>query len=403
MSAENLQVQEAIQNAREALRSGDRSAARRWAEQAAKLAPQLEDPWLILASVASSRASVSFIERALQINPDSARARKGMQWAMKRLQEVPQAKRMPAKGKQVKRAKRSAAPKKSRRKAIFPILLLTLGCIVVAAAAWTASTSPALASIMNGESQPGAEAHPKVWAQVAIAKPTYTPQSAPALVEVEPTLPPPASTLPPPEPAPALAEVEPTIAPTLAPPTPTLEPGPTLAPPTSTTASGPTVIPEATSTPAGSLVMAIVEDTPVPTARPTSANAAPAAKAQQPSVGNGVRWIEVNLSEQRVYAWEGSVLMKSFIVSTGTWRTPTVVGSFSIWNKTRIQTMSGPGYSLPNVPWVMYFYKDYGFHGTYWHNNFGTPMSHGCVNMTIPDAEWLYNWASYGTSVNVHY
>lgn len=403
MSAENLQAQKAIQNAREALRSEDRSAARLWAEQAAVLAPQLEDPWLILASVASPRASVSFIERALQINPDSARARKGMRWALKRLQEVPQVKRMPAKGKQAKRAKRSAAPRKSRRRALFPSLLLTLGCTVIIAAAWTASTSPALASILNGESPPGAEAHPKVWAQVAIAKPTYTPQSAPALVEVEPILPPPTSTLPPPEAAPALAEVEPTlslstleptIAPTLAPPTPT------LASPTSTTASGPTVTPEATSTPAGSLVMEIVEDTPVPTANP---NAAPTAKAVQPPVGNGVRWIEVNLSEQRVYAWEGSVLMKSFIVSTGTWRTPTVTGSFSIWNKTRIQTMSGPGYSLPNVPWVMYFYKDYGFHGTYWHNNFGTPMSHGCVNMTIPDAQWLYNWASYGTTVNVHY
>ena len=52
---------------------------------------------------------------------------------------------------------------------------------------------------------------------------------------------------------------------------------------------------------------------------------------------------------------------------------------------------------------MMYFYKDYGIHGTYWHNNFGTPMSHGCVNLTIPDAEWLYNWASYGTTVKVHY
>ncbi len=83
MNAELLQAQKAIQNAREALRSGDRSVARRWAEQAAKLAPQLEDPWLILASVASPQASVAFIERALQINPDSPRARKGMQWALK--------------------------------------------------------------------------------------------------------------------------------------------------------------------------------------------------------------------------------------------------------------------------------------------------------------------------------
>jgi lipoprotein-anchoring transpeptidase ErfK/SrfK len=147
--------------------------------------------------------------------------------------------------------------------------------------------------------------------------------------------------------------------------------------------------------------MEIIENTAEPTAGPNETNAP--AKPQNPPVGNGVRWIEVNLSEQRVYAWEGDVLMASFLASTGTWATPTVTGTFSIWHKTPLQAMSGPGYYLPNVPYVMYFYKDYGLHGTYWHNNFGTPMSHGCVNLTIPDSEWLYNWASYGTTVKVHY
>jgi lipoprotein-anchoring transpeptidase ErfK/SrfK len=51
----------------------------------------------------------------------------------------------------------------------------------------------------------------------------------------------------------------------------------------------------------------------------------------------------------------------------------------------------------------MYFYDGYGLHGTYWHSNFGTPMSHGCINLTIPDAEWLYYWADVGTLVNIHY
>ena len=189
-------------------------------------------------------------------------------------------------------------------------------------------------------------------------------------------------------------------------------PTPTLSLPTPEPTAAPADVHDRTGTypcsrsdftpPAGSLVLDIVEDTPVPTAgRPRQANALPNRKT--PPVGNGVRWIEVNLTEQRVYAWEGDVLMNSFIVSTGTWATPTVTGTFNIWNKTRIQAMSGPGYYLPDVPFVMYFYKDYGFHGTYWHNNFGTPMSHGCVNLTIPDSEWLYNWASYGTTVKVHY
>ena len=50
-------------------------------------------------------------------------------------------------------------------------------------------------------------------------------------------------------------------------------------------------------------------------------------------------------------------------------------------------------YNLPGVKWVQYFFEDYGFHGTYWHSNFGQPMSHGCVNMTDSDAKWLFDWA----------
>jgi lipoprotein-anchoring transpeptidase ErfK/SrfK len=65
--------------------------------------------------------------------------------------------------------------------------------------------------------------------------------------------------------------------------------------------------------------------------------------------------------------------------------------------------MSGPGYNLPNVPYTMYFYRGYAIHGTYWHNNFGSPMSHGCVNLATPDAQWLYNWAPMHTRVVSHY
>ena len=66
--------------------------------------------------------------------------------------------------------------------------------------------------------------------------------------------------------------------------------------------------------------------------------------------------------------------------------------------------MAGPGYYLPDVPYVMYFYESYGLHGTYWHHNFGTPMSHGCINFTIADAGWLFdNWITFGTVVNIHY
>ena len=151
------------------------------------------------------------------------------------------------------------------------------------------------------------------------------------------------------------------------------------------------VVPAPTEPPA--LAVDIIEETPVVSDEPASDVLGP----------NDGRWIDVNLSAQQIYAYEGDVLVNSFIVSTGVYGTPTVTGEFNIYVKVPMQDMSGPGYYLPDVPWVMFFYDEYGFHGTYWHNNFGTPMSRGCVNLRMEDAEWLYHWASVGTPVVVHY
>lgn len=120
-------------------------------------------------------------------------------------------------------------------------------------------------------------------------------------------------------------------------------------------------------------------------------------------IGADEFWVDVNLSQQMVYAYVGDTIINSFLVSTGTYLHPTVTGQFRIWIKLRYTTMSGPGYYLPNVPYTMYFYEGYGLHGTYWHSNFGTPMSHGCVNLRTEDAGWIYERASVGTLVNVHY
>lgn len=109
------------------------------------------------------------------------------------------------------------------------------------------------------------------------------------------------------------------------------------------------------------------------------------------------RWIRVDLSEQLVVAYEGETPIRAFVVSSGLPGTPTVTGEFHIRAKVRSQTMSGGGgqmyYNLPNVEWVQYFFEDYSFHGTYWHNDFGEPRSHGCVNMTNADAKWLFDWS----------
>jgi lipoprotein-anchoring transpeptidase ErfK/SrfK len=120
------------------------------------------------------------------------------------------------------------------------------------------------------------------------------------------------------------------------------------------------------------------------------------------AIANGERWIEVDIAHQSVHAWEGSELVRSFLVSTGKPSTPTVTGQYNIWIKLRYDDMRGPGYHLKDVPYVMYFYKGYGLHGTYWHNQFGTPRSAGCVNLRTDDAAWLFNFAEVGTLVDVH-
>lgn len=107
----------------------------------------------------------------------------------------------------------------------------------------------------------------------------------------------------------------------------------------------------------------------------------------------------VPLSEQKAYALENRSVIKEFVVSTGVADHPTLLGKYQIYVKLKLDRMIGPGYDLPNVPWVMYFFKGYSLHGTYWHHNFGHPMSHGCVNMQTSDAEWVFNWSEVGTTV----
>jgi len=135
------------------------------------------------------------------------------------------------------------------------------------------------------------------------------------------------------------------------------------------------------------------------------------------------KWIEVDLSDQTLRAWQGGEKYLETLVSTGKWN-KTPIGEFRIWSKFKYIKMSGGSkekgtyYYLPNVPFTMFFYKDFGIHGTYWHNSFGVPMSHGCINMPTPMAEKLFYWATpelpgnknswvaknneYGTRVVIH-
>jgi lipoprotein-anchoring transpeptidase ErfK/SrfK len=170
-------------------------------------------------------------------------------------------------------------------------------------------------------------------------------------------------------------------------PTPTYTPTPTSTP-TATPTFTPTPTPTYTPTP-----------TPTPTATPTPTITPTPVPADKSLTG---KWIEVDLSDQRLYAHEGQTTVLNVLVSTGTRYHPTVTGRFKIYVKYRSAPMSGPGYYLPGVPYIMYFYGGYGIHGTYWHHNFGHPMSHGCVNMKTSEAKWLFEWAPRGTLVVIH-
>jgi len=124
----------------------------------------------------------------------------------------------------------------------------------------------------------------------------------------------------------------------------------------------------------------------------------------------GEKHIEVDLTTQTLKAYEGDTLFMETKISSGKWF-PTPTGDFTIWRKVRASKMSGGQgadyYYLPNVPYIMFFSnsqvagsRGFSLHGTYWHNNFGHPMSHGCVNMRIVDAQKLYYWANPYTPEN---
>ncbi|MBZ0288908.1 MAG: L,D-transpeptidase family protein, partial [Anaerolineae bacterium] len=127
----------------------------------------------------------------------------------------------------------------------------------------------------------------------------------------------------------------------------------------------------------------------------------PRAEEAPPAPTTSGKSILVSTGEQRIYAYENGQLVRSHLTSTGLPATPTVLGDYKVYVKYVADDMSGPDYFLPQVPYTMYFYQGYGIHGTYWHNSFGRPMSHGCVNLPTPEAQWFFDWASVGTPVRV--
>jgi hypothetical protein len=362
----------ALHNARRALQKGNQNEARRWAQRAAALAPQSEEPWLLLAALAEPRASLAYLKRALEINPESQRARKGMHWAVHR-QRATRARKPPSLP-----YRPSPRPDLASTQPVlmqptiiepapaWPKLAIYLGVLIVLCLALS------LTAFFGAPAFDSALAKPIAQVRLALASPTFT----------------------------ATFTQTPTFTPTYtATPTPTDTPTQT---PTDTPTSTPTETPTPTAT---FTPTETPTETPIPTPQPTmppKPKKVSGPYARPGAVNAEEHWVDVDLSSQTAYAMQGDQVVKSFLVSTGLWNTPTVTGVFRVYAKYRSADMTGPGYYLPSVPYVMYFYKDYGLHGTYWHNNFGHPMSHGCVNFRTDDAAWLYKFVSIGTIVSVH-
>jgi lipoprotein-anchoring transpeptidase ErfK/SrfK len=386
MSHDPTRALAAIEQAQQAYRRKDRRAARYWAQQAIALAPEVEEGWLWLAAVSGPQASVNYLQRALAINPGSKKARQGMQWAVKRQRAASTS------------ASSQVITKPHRTHPSLPVQSKPAGAPILALAVTRHPDAHSKRTIVE-QSIPSQQfilvryvnRTPLPWVSgvivilllwmlwmgispISLTRGLFSSKSPVPVAEV------------------ILGKA--TRTPTA---TPTNTPTPTLTP-TATPTHTPTPTPTPTDTP-----------TPIPTDTPEPPPSGLTAPYQDfPGLPSGVsaneKWIDVNLSLQSAYAYRGKTLVSSFVVSTGTWLHPTVTGTFNVYLIYRYADMSGPGYYLPDVPYVMYFYKDYGLHGTYWHSNFGTPMSHGCINFTIADAGWLFNnWVTFGTVVNIHY
>lgn len=339
-----------LRQAQTAVQQGNKPQARHLLQQAVRQDPQDYRGWLWLATVAQTpQASLEYINRAEMLSPDNPTVRKARLWAEKQLQNA-----SPAPEAASPAAERPSRP--ALRWLIWALLAVFLGV-----GGWFAWQSFG----------PGSAAETAVSNAIVANDPSNSdlPLAATA-VHPKPT---------------ATQTSQPHVPAKLVASTGSDQPRPTW-----------TVTPTPSPTP-----------TPTPTVVPTFVNANYQDSVRPFGVGANERWVDVNLSTQTLRAYEGDNVVFTTLISSGTWDHPTVTGQFRIWLEFESQTMDGRllgyDYYLENVPYVMYFYQDYALHGTFWHSNFGTPMSHGCVNMETGDAGWLYNFVTIGTLVNVHY
>lgn len=124
---------------------------------------------------------------------------------------------------------------------------------------------------------------------------------------------------------------------------------------------------------------------------------------------DGEKWIDVNLTRHTMTAYVGATVVKGPVsMVSGAAETPTVVGTFRVYHKNPMMTMRGNNadgtrYETPDVPWSSFFHNGYALHGAPWRSSYGYAASHGCINLPVGVAKWVYDWASVGTTVVSHH
>ncbi len=399
----------ALQQAYAALKKGDKRNAHHWAARAAHAAPGLEEAWLVLAACASPRASVAYLERALQINPRSQRARQGLRWARKRLIAEQRAKRpspLPAR----------VAPTPKKRlsswgmiTAFSTLILFSIALAFIAFWPGSARSRPpqpvaaqiwAVTTLLRGEPPPGAipvmDASPTPL--LFTPTPTDSASATPSPLETA-TQPQPLAALPP-------EETETPVSPKPAAITESdllahiIQPGE-----------------DAASIALGygvevSELLALNELKNAEQAQPGMSLSIPPAKDSPPSPSYAVeKLILVSISQQHLWAYENDQLMYSFVASTGMGNS-TRAGTFEVLNK--IPSAYGATWNIWMPSWMGIYWSGHlqtGIHALpilpngaiLWEGYLGTPISYGCVVLGTYEAQLLYDWAEVGTTVKIEW
>lgn len=358
-----MTAEERLEATQKALKAGRKGEAARLLQQWVQQTPNDYRPWLLLAGLApTAQDSLDCVARAERLKPGDLTIQRARHLAEKRVagKAIPPAPPLPADPIDQLRHRAMSRPERPRSKP-WPTILVTSFIVIMLIGLIT------LTAFMIGgpadSNQTIANAQPTA---------TLTPVNNYHFV--------PAGTANTPLPTLTIQPLQPkNIVNTDNTPRPTWT---TTPPPTNTPSPTPTPYPTILSPDGESLTLPPI------------------------NLNTAEKWVDVDLSSQTLIAYEGLTPVFETLISSGLPAYPTVTGQFRVWLRYESQTMDGSrlgyDYYLENVPYVMYFYQDYALHGTFWHNNFGHPMSHGCVNMATPDAEWMFNWSALGTLVNVH-